>query len=44
MGDVASVEAPLAYGKGVEKFEGVELRDCGGGEVFLLADGGEGLS
>ena len=43
MGDVAGVEAPFACGKGVEGFEGVELGDGGGGEVFLLADGSEGL-
>ena len=43
VGDVAGVEAPLAWGEGVEELEGVELGDGGGGEVFLLADGGEGL-
>ena len=43
MGDVAGVEAPLADGERVEHFQGVQLRDGGGGEVFLLADRGEGL-
>ena len=44
MGGVAGVEAPLPYREGVEELEGVELGDGGGSEVFLLADGGEGLS
>ena len=43
MGDVAGVKAPLARRKGVQGFEGVKLRDCGGGEVLLLADWSEGL-
>ena len=43
VGDVAGVEAPFADGEGVEHLEGVQLRDGGGGEVFLLSDGGEGL-
>ena len=43
MGDVAGVETPFARGEGVEELEGVELGDGGGGEIFLLADGGEGL-
>ena len=43
VGEIAGVEAPFAGGKGVQGFERVELRDRGGGEVLLLADGGEGL-
>ena len=43
VGDVAGVEAPLAGGRELRSLEGVELGDGGGGEVFLLADGGEGL-
>ena len=43
VGDVAGVEAPLADGEGVEHLERVQLRDRGGGEIFLLADWGEGL-
>ncbi len=43
VGDVACVETPLADGERVEHLDGVELCDRGGGEVFLLADGSEGL-
>ncbi|MCU1252333.1 MAG: hypothetical protein JWQ49_5362, partial [Edaphobacter sp.] len=43
VGDVAGVKAPFAGGQGVEHLEGVQLCDRGGGEVFLLPDGGEGL-
>ena len=43
VGDVASVETPLAGREGIEELEGVELGDGGGGEIFLLSNGGEGL-
>jgi len=43
VGDVTGVEVPFADGEGVEHLDGVELGDCGGGEVLLLPDGGEGL-
>jgi hypothetical protein len=43
VGDVTGVEAPFADREGVEHLDAVELGDGGGGKVFLLADGGEGL-
>ena len=43
MGDVADVEAPVAWWEGVEGLEGVELGYGGGGEIFLLANWSEGL-